>query len=54
MKKKERINPVSLYLCWVNDFLTLEAFAEYHGVTVSTATRIIKLGRYRVEIIHNS
>lgn len=34
-----------MYLEFFNDFLTVERFAEYHGITESSARRIIKLGR---------
>ena len=34
-----------LYLEWWNDWLTVERFAEYHGVTVADATALISMGR---------
>lgn len=34
-----------LYLEWWNDWLTIERFAEYHGVTVADATALISMGR---------
>lgn len=36
---------VSLYIKYVNDFLTVEGFAEYHGITEETALFIIERGR---------
>lgn len=35
----------ALYLSWVNDFLTYERFAEYYGVSVEHAQKLIELGR---------
>lgn len=34
-----------LYLDWVNNFLTVERFAEYYGVTVEHANEILNAGR---------
>ena len=34
-----------LYLEWWNDWLTVDRFAEYHGVTVADATALISMGR---------
>ena len=34
-----------MYLDYVNNFLTLEAFAEYYGINKTSARRIIKRGR---------
>lgn len=34
-----------LYLEWWNDWLTVERFAEYHGVSVADATTLINMGR---------
>lgn len=36
---------VELYLDWRNNFLTVEAFAEHHGLGLDTAQQIIHLGR---------
>ena len=33
------------YLEYVNDFLTVDAFASYHGLTRSFAARLINAGR---------
>ena len=34
-----------LYLEWWNDWLTLERFAEYHGLSVGDAEALINMGR---------
>lgn len=34
-----------LYLEWWNDWLTLERFAEFHGVSVDDAEALINMGR---------
>ena len=34
-----------LYLDWVNNFITVERFAEYYGMSVKQAEDIIKIGR---------
>jgi len=39
----ERIN--EMYLDWVNNFLTIERFAEYYGIREQTAEYIIRAGR---------
>jgi hypothetical protein len=36
-----------LYLSYVNDFLTVERFAEYHGLDVAQASHIIRYERRR-------
>ena len=36
---------VELYLSWVNEFLTLEAFCEYYGFKEEIARSIIKKGK---------
>lgn len=33
------------YLAWLNDFLTLEVFAEYYGLELPQAHKIVKVGR---------
>lgn len=35
----------ALYLSYVNDFLTVERFAEHYNFSVKKATKIINLGR---------
>ncbi len=34
-----------LYLSYVNDFLTVEVFAEYYNLSESTAIKTIEIGR---------
>lgn len=34
-----------LYLDWFNDFLSVAAFAEYHGITDAQAADLITLAR---------
>ena len=36
---------VAMYLDWRNNFLTIERFAEYYGITVESAQFIINTGR---------
>ena len=38
------------YLDWVNNYLTLELFAENHEISATLASKIIAAGR----IIHNA
>jgi hypothetical protein len=33
------------YIDWLNDFLTVEYFAEYYNITTSYALAVIELGR---------
>ena len=35
----------ALHLSWMNDFLTVNCFASYYGLTRQTALRVINLGR---------
>jgi hypothetical protein len=35
----------SMYLDYVNNFLTLKRFAEYHGIDIDEAATIIQEGR---------
>tara|TARA_Y100001963_G_C6425109_1_gene284439 strand:+ start:165 stop:371 length:207 start_codon:yes stop_codon:yes gene_type:complete len=37
------------YRDWANNFLTIPAFAENHGITAEKAQRVIRLGK----ILHN-
>lgn len=39
----------AMYLDYVNNFITVEKFAEYYGITQTSAEFIIKTGR---EISH--
>lgn len=41
---------VNTYLDWVNNFLTVEAFAEHYGLEVAAARTVIETGRN----LHNS
>ena len=34
-----------IYLTWVNDYLTIERFAEHHGITLAQAMTLIDLAR---------
>ena len=34
-----------LYLDWFNNFLTVDRFAEYYGMTAEKASRVINIGR---------
>ena len=34
-----------MYLRYVNEFLTLDRFAEYYGISVSRASNIVKVGK---------
>lgn len=36
---------VDMYLDYRNNFLTVEAFADYYRISVDKANQIIKLGR---------
>ena len=35
----------AIYLEWVNDFVTVARFAEYHGITDAQAADLITLAR---------
>jgi hypothetical protein len=43
MTSREKIE--GLYLDWFNNFLTVDRFAEYYGLTVKQASRVINTGR---------
>ena len=34
-----------IYLSWINDFLSVARFAEYHGITDAQAAALISLAR---------
>ena len=36
---------IALYLDWVNNYLTLETFAEHHGISKSHAYTLINRGK---------
>ena len=40
----ERLN--TLYVEYLNDFLTVEKFAHYHGIGVDDMQKLIDLGRH--------
>ena len=40
-----KIELANLYLDYLNDFLTIERFAEYYDLSVTQATTLINLGR---------
>lgn len=45
----------AIYLEWVNNFLTVERFAEYYSLTIDEAEELIKTGREAHEnIVRNS
>jgi hypothetical protein len=35
----------TIYLDWCNNFLTVEIFAEYYGLSIEKAHKVIDLGR---------
>jgi len=39
MKAHEKT--VAMYYDWINNFLTRERFAEYYGITLKSANRLI-------------
>jgi hypothetical protein len=41
-----------IYLQWVNDFLTIERFAEFHGLYVDEAEALIATARLMFERVH--
>lgn len=45
MRKINRRKKQEMYLDWVNNFLTVEAFAEHYGITIESAEKIIKDGK---------
>jgi len=36
---------IEMFLNYLNDFLTVEVFAEYYGMTISQANTTINIGR---------
>ncbi len=40
-----------LYIQYYNDFLSVEAFARYHGLSIENMQKLIDLGRH---VNHNS
>ena len=45
IKLMTRTNCRKMYLDWVNNFLTLERFAEHYGIDCETANHVIVEGR---------
>ena len=43
--KEEIVTYQELFLSWFNDFLTVDCFAQWCGVSVQKAKRIINKGR---------
>ena len=40
---------INMFLDWFNNFLTVQAFADYYGISRWRALRVIELGR----LLHN-
>lgn len=45
MKTKKPNSYKEYYLSYLNDFLTVERFADYYGFSIKTAKRIIETGK---------
>jgi len=43
MTSRQKIE--GLYLDWFNNFLTVDRFAEYYGLNIGQARRVINIGR---------
>lgn len=41
-----------IYLSWINDFLTIERFAEHHGLYVDEAQALVDLAQLIFERQH--
>ncbi len=39
-----------LYMSYLNDFISLPRWAEYHGLTTATARRIFRIAQLKREI----
>ena len=37
---------INLFLDYFNNFLSVEGFASYYGLSIENANRVIHLGRY--------
>lgn len=46
-----KIDTVALYLDYINNFLTVERFAQYYGISVDLANMVIKEGREQNEFL---
>jgi len=45
MKYSTKRKVETLFLDYVNNFLSVERFAEYYGMDMDKANRVIKIGR---------
>lgn len=36
---------IEVYLDWINNFITVPAFADYYGLSEADAKKVIELGR---------
>lgn len=43
MSARQYLNDI--YMSWINDFLSVARFAEYHGITDAQAADLIALAR---------
>lgn len=44
-KPSLRVKVEQMYLDWLNNFITLDAFADYYEISKFKALRVIKIGR---------
>ena len=51
MNDELQLNTEEFYLEYVNNFLTVERFAEYYGISVQLAELLIKEGKQKQEFI---
>ena len=42
----------AVYLDWFNNFVSIERYAEYYGLTVNEATKLIEVARMVVNTPH--
>jgi hypothetical protein len=49
-----RIRIESMYLYWLNNFLSAEAFADYFEIDLIKALRIISIGRHINQLKHET
>jgi len=45
MRKINKKKKQEMYLDWVNNFLTVDAFASHYGITIECAEKIISDGK---------
>lgn len=43
--RSEQQKSIDFYLEWFNDFLTIDRFASYHGITPQEALRLVEKGK---------